>query len=75
MASEGLQKLVSAAIADESIIVRLQEDLDAVVQEFALTADEREALTSNDPGRVAELGQSLGLDERGVARLTKNVCD
>jgi hypothetical protein len=75
MASEGLQRLVNAAIADESIIVRMQEDLDEVVAEFGLDEEERAALTSNDPALVAELGRSLGLEDRSIARLQKNVCD
>jgi hypothetical protein len=60
MASQGLEKLIDRALADEAFAARLRTDLDAVMAEFNLTAEEKTALASGDPARM----QALGVDQR-----------
>ena len=60
MPSQGFQQLMERAIADEAFAARLRTDREAVISEYDLTEDEKEALRSRDPARM----EALGVDRR-----------
>ena len=60
MPSPAFVQLFERAFSDEAFAARLQEDHVTVLEEFALTSEEKEALLSLDEAKVA----ALGVDER-----------
>ncbi len=65
MASQALERLIERAVSDEAFAARLRTDLDGVISEYNLSAEERTALTSQDPAKM----RALGVD----ARITKKL--
>ena len=56
MSLYALQKLLYHLNRDPKVKARFREDLDGLLGEFELTAEEREALTTNDIGKLYVLG-------------------
>jgi hypothetical protein len=60
MPSPAFVELFERAFSDETFVQKLQTEHEKALDEYDLTAEEREALLSLDPSRV----QALGVDER-----------
>jgi hypothetical protein len=60
MPSPAFVELMERAFSDEAFAARLTDEHEKVLDEYDLTAEEKEALLSLDESRVA----ALGVDER-----------
>jgi hypothetical protein len=60
MPSPAFHQLFERAFSDEAFAQKLQTEHEKALDEYELTAEEREALLSLDPARVS----ALGVDER-----------
>ena len=68
MSTEALTTFITKISEDRGLQDRYKTDPDAVLSEFDLTAEEREAARTEDPARL----QALGVEER-IAKMASAV--
>jgi hypothetical protein len=70
MSTEALTSFITKISEDADLQGRYRTDPDAVLSEFDLTAEEREAARTEDPVRL----QALGVEERIAKVAPVNYC-
>jgi hypothetical protein len=74
MSSYHLNRLLFDLKMSEPVLKRAQADLKSVMNEYELTDEERDALSSGDPRRLRQLG-AHGMIALYILRLKPEFCD